>query len=287
MKVVDLSRFWILHQFVLAAKQAEYLLQKPSQQLLFLRFLRHEVVGVRRLCGTLAVDAISAIAAVEDCKGSNQIIYIRVQGPNFQATHSEMAASKDIVVFGATGTIGKYIIEALINAKASFGRLGAFTSANTVESKASYVQALKEQGVEIIVGDITSEADVAKAYERFDTVVSAVGRNVIAAQIELLRLAESTPNIKRFFPSEYGTDIEFGPKSPREKPHQLKLKVRAYIKEEIKRLQYTYLVTGPYADGYIGKGFGDGRAGSFDVPARKAVLLGSGGEKVAMMTMNE
>jgi hypothetical protein len=96
-----------------------------------------------------------------------------------------------------------------------------------------------------------------------------------------------TPNIKRFFPSEYGTDIEYGSQSATEKPHQQKLKVRAYIREAVKRLEYTYLVTGPYAEGYIGKGRGDLSAGGFDVQARKAVLLGTGNEKISLTTMPE
>jgi hypothetical protein len=195
--------------------------------------------------------------------------------------------AENIIVFGATGVIGKFLIASLIQNYKSFGRLAIFTSPNTVETKADYIQSLKDSGVEVIVGDVRKDEDVLKAYEGFSIVVSAVGRNVIDHQIDLLRLAESTSNIKRFFPSEYGTDIEFGPKSPNEKPHQLKLKVRAYIKNEIKRLEHTYLVTGPYADLYIGKANGDPHAGSFDVKAKKAVLLGTGNEKIALTTMSE
>jgi hypothetical protein len=110
---------------------------------------------------------------------------------------------------------------------------------------------------------------------------------VIDTQIPLIALAEATPNVKRFFPSEYGTDIEYGPKSPTEKPHQQKLKVRKYIRENVKRLEYTYLVTGPYADGYIGAPRADPRMGSFDVKNKKAFLLGSGKDKVALTTMAE
>jgi NmrA-like family protein len=194
---------------------------------------------------------------------------------------------KKILVFGATGTIGKFITEALVDAGGSFSRLAVFTSVNTIETKAAYIQSLKQRGVEVIAGDINNDNDILAAYEGFDTIVSAVGRNAIDHQIDLIRLAESTTNIKRFFPSEYGTDIEFGPKSPHEKPHQLKLKVRAYLKNEVKRLKYTYLVTGPYADMYIEKSRGDPKAGSFDVRAKKAVLLGSGDEKIALTTMAE
>ncbi|KAF2418452.1 isoflavone reductase family protein [Tothia fuscella] len=190
-----------------------------------------------------------------------------------------------VIVFGATGTIGKFLIASLIQNSKSFERLAIFARSSTIDSKPEYVQFLKDSGVEIITGDVRNEADVLKAYEGFNIVVSAVGRNVILDQIDLIRLAEKTPNIKRFFPSEFGTDIEFGPKSPNEKPHQLKLKVRGYIKNEVKRLEHTYLVTGPYAEFYIGKGFGDQKAGGFDVQAKKAVLCGTGDDKVALMTM--
>lgn len=53
-----------------------------------------------------------------------------------------------------------------------------------------------------------------------------MGRDVILDQIRLIELAEKSANIKRFFPSEYGTDIEYGPNSEHERPHQAKLKVR-------------------------------------------------------------
>jgi hypothetical protein len=195
--------------------------------------------------------------------------------------------SQKIIVFGATGTIGKFIIGAIVDAKASFKRIAIFTSPNTVETKKEYIDGLKASGVEVIVGNVRDEKDVSKAYEGFDTVVSAVGRPVILDQILLLRVAEATPNIKRFLPSEYGTDIEFGPKSPNEKPHQLKLKVRAYIRDEVKRLEHTYLVTGPYADGFIGMTRGDPSGGGFDVKGKKATLLGTGDDKIAMMTCSE
>lgn len=114
-----------------------------------------------------------------------------------------------------------------------------------------------------------------------------MGRNVIAEQINLIKLAEQSPSINRFFPSEYGTDIKYGPQSANEKPHQLKLKVRAYLESDaIKRLEYTYLVTGPYADLYIAKSFGD-EAGTFDVKAKRASLLGDGNGKISLTTMDE
>jgi hypothetical protein len=102
-----------------------------------------------------------------------------------------------------------------------------------------------------------------------------------------IKWASETPHVTRFLPSEYGTDIEHNSASPQEKPHQLKLKVRAYAKTIPKdRLHFTYLVTGPYSDLYMGAS-SKNEIGTFDVKAKKAVLLGTGNEKVAFTAMAE
>ena len=69
-----------------------------------------------------------------------------------------------------------------------------------------------------------------------------------------------------------------------EKPHQLKLKVRAFAKT-VKDLEFTYLVTGPYSDLYFGKMPKDETG--FDVKAKKAVLLGDGKARVSFTAMAE
>jgi aspartate-semialdehyde dehydrogenase len=72
---------------------------------------------------------------------------------------------KKILLFGATGVIGKYILQELHNARSSFEKIGFFTSANTAETKSEEINGWKENGVEVIVGDVTSEDDVKTAYE--------------------------------------------------------------------------------------------------------------------------
>lgn len=257
-----------------------------------------------------------------------------------------MSRPNSILIFGATGVIGKFITGAIVNAQPAFDKVSIFTSQNTIENKKSEVEALKAKGVNFIVGDLTKDEDVLKAYEGMlitnssthciklpriavyqhrnkihhttsthkhqitnnqspgvDTVISALGRNTILEQISLLRLATTHPTVSWFFPSEYGTDIEFGPSSPVEKPHQNKLKVRKYIRENIydeksgkvmtdggdAGLKVTYLVTGPYADMFYNliRNGGEG-AGGYDVTAKKAVLVGESGDgKVALTTMKE
>lgn len=96
--------------------------------------------------------------------------------------------------------------------------------------------------------------------------------------------------MKWFLPSEYGTDIAYGPASAQEKPHQQKLKVRAVLEKEISRdhLDYSYVVTGPFAEMYLHFTPGLDEAGGWDVRGRKAVLLGENGrERVSLTSMKE
>ncbi|KAK5118649.1 hypothetical protein LTR85_008114 [Meristemomyces frigidus] len=200
------------------------------------------------------------------------------------------ASTKNILIFGATGLIGEHITKAILDKKENFGRIGIFTSETTLKTKPEQIGHLESQGVEIITGDITSEDAVKDAYNGFDTVVSCVGRPAIHHQLKLIELADHHPGIKRFFPSEYGTDIEYSPASADEKPHQQKLKVRALLKT-VKDLQYAYVVTGPFGDAgglYLSaRPPQDEAGGTFDVKRKRAVLLGDGEGRISLTTMRD
>jgi nucleoside-diphosphate-sugar epimerase len=201
---------------------------------------------------------------------------------------ANMAETKSILLFGATGLIGTHILDAILEAQPPFQKVGVFTSAETAKSKSQRLEYLKSKDVQVHIGDFSNADDVSKAYTAgYDTIVSAFGRPIIDKQILLIELAEKTPTIKKYFPSEYGTDIEYGPQSKDEPPHQLKLRVRKYIQDAVKRLEYTYLVTGPFAEGYIDINRGDPGSGSIDVKAKKAVLLGDGKGRISLTTMPE
>jgi hypothetical protein len=118
-----------------------------------------------------------------------------------------------------------------------------------------------------------------------------VGRGAILVQVLLIRLASAAPSVKWFLPSEYGTDIAYSPASVHEKPHQGKLKVRAYLenKTEVPHLAHTYVVTGPYAEIYVRfleEGLRAG--GGWDAKEKKSTLVGEKGEGwVSLTTMKE
>lgn len=199
---------------------------------------------------------------------------------------SSFAASK-ILIFGGTGTIGRYITTALLRAKPSFQQVVLFTSPNGAKEKAQQLERWKTQGLSVIVGDLTSEADVTAAYSGVDTVISAVGRGGLQHQIDLLRLAEGSQSVKWFLPSEFGTDIEHNDKSPNEPPHQLKLQVRKYVRENLKRVKVTYVVTGPYFDMWVDTTPGYELAGGFVPEKKHAYVVEDGNGRVGFCTMPE
>lgn len=73
-------------------------------------------------------------------------------------------ATQEILLFGATGQIGTFILDAILSARPQFARVAIFTSPRTAETKALYLETLKQQNVEVIVGDIEDENAVKAAY---------------------------------------------------------------------------------------------------------------------------
>ncbi len=71
---------------------------------------------------------------------------------------------QSLLIIGATGVIGKYITEEIIKAKSCFGRIAILTSENTIQKKTSKIDELRRSGAEVLVGDITKEEDVKRAY---------------------------------------------------------------------------------------------------------------------------
>lgn len=72
---------------------------------------------------------------------------------------------QNILVFGATGQIGSFILDAILSARDQFTRVAIFTSPRTAETKAPYLDTLKQQNVEIIIGDVEDENAIKAGYE--------------------------------------------------------------------------------------------------------------------------
>ena len=205
---------------------------------------------------------------------------------------SSAVKTSRILIFGASGLIGTPITTAILAAAPQHSwKVSVFTSPESAQKKSRLFSDLEARGAKIILGDLDSAEDVKAAYEGIDTVVSCLGRRAIEKQILLVQLADKHRDIKRFLPSEFGTDIEYGPKSKTEKPHQGKLKVRAALRVA-EGLEHTFVVTGPYGDGHPGFPFGKAppdmeETGTFDVANKKAVVVEDGNGKVSYTTKRD
>jgi uncharacterized protein YbjT (DUF2867 family) len=73
--------------------------------------------------------------------------------------------SRKILVLGATGVIGKVLLNALLNAKNSFDRIGILTSAETLANKPELIASFKARGADILTGDLYQDEDVLEAYK--------------------------------------------------------------------------------------------------------------------------
>jgi uncharacterized protein YbjT (DUF2867 family) len=72
---------------------------------------------------------------------------------------------KNLLIIGATGLIGRRIIQEIVRNKSKFDRIAIFTSQSTLESKSDDLDKLKQEGVEVIGGDVSNPDDVKKAYQ--------------------------------------------------------------------------------------------------------------------------
>lgn len=77
-----------------------------------------------------------------------------------------MSHPRNILLFGATGTVGSSILAAILSARKNFDRVVIFTSQTTAKAKASYLHTLQtKHNVEILAGDIEDDAAIKAAYD--------------------------------------------------------------------------------------------------------------------------
>lgn len=82
--------------------------------------------------------------------------------------------SRSILVIGATGLIGRFLVESLIEAQDSFDKIAIFTSLETLANKKSLVESFQSRGVGVITGNLSCEDDVLNAYEGMHGSFSAI-----------------------------------------------------------------------------------------------------------------
>ncbi|KAH9656750.1 Phenylcoumaran benzylic ether reductase 1 [Citrus sinensis] len=180
-----------------------------------------------------------------------------------------------ILSIGGTGYIGKFIVEASVKAgHPTFVLVRESTVSGP--SKSQLLDHFKNLGVKIVVGDVLNHESLVKAIKQVDVVISTVGHALLADQVKIIAAIKEAGNVKRFFPSEFGNDVDrvHGAVEPTKSTYDVKAKIRRAVEAE--GIPYTY-VESYFFDGYFLPNLL--QPGATAPPRDKVVIFGDGNPK--------
>ncbi|XP_048336901.1 phenylcoumaran benzylic ether reductase Pyrc5-like [Ziziphus jujuba] len=193
----------------------------------------------------------------------------------FRLPSSNPMASKSKILFiGGTGYIGKFIVAA--SAKAGHETVALVREATLSNpAKSPIIDNFKSLGVKFAIGDLYDKESLVKAIKQVDVVISTVGHGQLADQGLIINAIKEAGNVKRFFPSEFGNDVDrVHAVEPAKSAFATKAKIRRDI--EAAGIPYTYVSSNFFA-GYFLPTLA--QAGVTAPPRDKVVILGDGNPK--------
>ncbi|XP_048561141.1 isoflavone reductase homolog IRL-like [Triticum urartu] len=183
-----------------------------------------------------------------------------------------------VLVIGGTGHIGKHIVAASV-------RRGHPTSvlirdaAPADLAKAQLLKSFIDSGVALIKGDLFDHGSLVNAIKGADVVISAVGTPQLDEQTRIVMAIKEAGNvIKRFLPSEFGSDPErVHTVDPAATLYAGKIRLRRLIEAE--GIPHTYVCCNGFAETYL-LSIGDVTAvGAAPPSSDKITVLGDGDAK--------
>ncbi|KAK8935019.1 hypothetical protein KSP39_PZI014749 [Platanthera zijinensis] len=193
------------------------------------------------------------------------------------------SASK-VLVIGATGYIGRYLVEASVKLGHQTFALVRPATANIAgahgddESKINLIQSFQNAGVHVLFGDVNDEEGLVAAMRKVDVVYSALGHHqckLLQYQTLIIAAIKKAGNIKRFFPSEFGFDIERGQfLEPLKSVLAEKIKIREAVRKE--GIPYTFVSSNFAATYFLSK---LGQVEADGIPTATVSILGDGNPK--------
>ncbi|KAF2324591.1 hypothetical protein GH714_015517 [Hevea brasiliensis] len=156
-----------------------------------------------------------------------------------------MADKSKILIVGGTGYFGKFVVEASARAgHPTFALARESTVSDPVKGK--IIENFKNLGVTILPGDLYDHESLVKAIKQVDVVISTVGALQVADQTKIIAAINEAGNIKRFFPSEFGNDVDHvHAVEPAKSAFETKAQIRRAI--EAAGIPYTYVPSNFFA----------------------------------------
>ncbi|GFP85887.1 isoflavone reductase homolog [Phtheirospermum japonicum] len=120
-----------------------------------------------------------------------------------------MAGKSKILIIGGTGYIGKFIVQSSASAgHPTFVLVRESTLSNPASPKSDLIQSFRNSGVNFIIGDLYEHESLVKAIKQVDVVISTVGYAQLNDQLKIIAAIKEAGGVKRFFPSEFGNDVD-------------------------------------------------------------------------------
>ncbi|KAJ7899253.1 hypothetical protein B0H14DRAFT_3543635 [Mycena olivaceomarginata] len=145
-----------------------------------------------------------------------------------------------VVIIGASGTVGRPLVQEFLKNKTRFGRIAVLAD----PTKISRFTNVQSQGVEVVVGSFLE----ANSYKGFDTVISLTGNTAMKLQPGMIDAAIAG-GVRHFYPSELGTDsyVAIG----KRRYFRDKIATREHLRDrarEVPGFSYTLLMTGAFTE---------------------------------------
>ncbi|KAI3446128.1 hypothetical protein Pfo_002793 [Paulownia fortunei] len=187
-----------------------------------------------------------------------------------------MAGKSKILIIGGTGYIGKFIVEASANAgHPTFILVRESTLSNPASHKSNLIQSFRNSGVTFILGDLYDHESLVKAIKQVDVVISTVGYAQLNDQDKIVAAIKDAGNVKRFFPSEFGNDVDrVHAVEPAKSTFRHKAQFRRLV--EAAGVPYTYVSSNFFAGIFVRT---LAQLDATAPPRDKVVILGDGNTK--------
>ncbi|KAF2121038.1 hypothetical protein BDV96DRAFT_641674 [Lophiotrema nucula] len=178
-------------------------------------------------------------------------------------------ATISLLLVGATGVLGKPILDELVRQKTSFARIAILTTPERAHK-------FEHETAEVVVGSLYDPL----SYNGFTHVISAVGNDSMILQPVMVEAAVAG-GVRHYYASEWNSDIA------QREIHNMryfrdKQAVRAYLRGKASRtpgFQFTLMVTGIFSEWAV-----DGFYG-FDHDQNTARLYGSPDKRVGITSI--
>ncbi|KAJ4381073.1 hypothetical protein N0V86_003420 [Didymella sp. IMI 355093] len=167
---------------------------------------------------------------------------------------------KNVTIIGAGGNLGPAVLKAFLSS----------SSFNTSVLSREGSNSTFPSGVNVVRANYDNHESLKKALQGQDVVISLVGGTALGDQQKLID-ASIAAGVKRFVPSEFGSDTP----SPRTREivplFEAKTGAVAYLKSKESAISWTSVITGPFFDWGLKVGFL-----GFDLQDKSFTIVDSG-----------